>query len=213
MKTNINHTIRKTWSYWYIDGLVEILGGVVVLLIALLQFVLSLPQFRPAAAIGIGLGQPLLILGGLLIGGRIVSRFKERWTYPHTGYVAYPKKGPRRKLFAAVLGGMFSIVILLVLNQLIPIYGDRFLPALVGVLMGVFVAYLGWRVAVRRFYWIGGLTFLSGLYSAWANLPAELAMIPILLVLGLGWLIGGSLTLNGYLRSVGGVTDTVGLDE
>ena len=47
MSNQINQTIRKTWSYWYVDGLTEIAGGIIVLLLASVYALAALTAVRP----------------------------------------------------------------------------------------------------------------------------------------------------------------------
>lgn len=201
MNNQINQTIRKTWSYWYIDGLTEIAGGVIILLIAALYSVLALPVMRPIAALAIGVGQPAIILAGALAANRIVGHYKARLTYPRTGYVAYPKRSPKRRWLAAILSAVISIGVIIALGWVLPHTGMGIIPIMTGFFIFLFLAFMGWRFGVTRFYIVGALTLAAGLVSAWLNLPETLSTVPLLTVFGLGWLISGLITLRSYLSS------------
>lgn len=201
MNAQINQTIRKTWSYWYIDGLTEIAGGVIVLLLAALYALLALPPLKPYAALAIGVGQPIIILVGALITRRVVGYYKAHLTFPRTGYVTYPKRSRKRRAASGVLGAVIAISLVMALAWLMPRIGLNIIPALTGFFISLFLFFMGWRFQVTRFYIVGVLVLATGLISTWLNLPEELATVPLLVVFGLGWLVSGLMTLRSYLRS------------
>jgi hypothetical protein len=79
--------------------------------------------------------------------------------------------------------------------------GMGIIPAMTGFFIFLFLAFMGWRFSVPRFYVVAVLVLAAGLVSAWLNLPETLATAPLLTVFGLGWLISGLVTLRSYLNS------------
>lgn len=82
---------RRAWSYWFADGLPNLLAGIVCILLASVFLLLSGPRHNKS---------PLVIafvLVAFAICGFVVIRFrqtlewlKRRITYPRTGYIASP---------------------------------------------------------------------------------------------------------------------------
>jgi hypothetical protein len=105
----------------------------------------------------------------------LIKFIKQRITYPRTGYIAYPK--PKGKNFGMILGlglGLTAIISggLLLAIMLIPAVQTMFvyLPSwlMVWVVMFLALVYLSWgvRTGLRRFYWLAGIGFLTGLVLA-----------------------------------------------
>jgi hypothetical protein len=199
MKNQIDRTIQKTWQYWYVDGLVEIAAGVVILALAALYALAAAGGNGPLVAITLGIGQPLIILGGMVLAGKAVRHFKERLTFPRTGYVSYPKPKKRHRLLSMAIGMVVSISVVAGLTYLIPRIGEHVTPFLTAFFMSLFLAYLGWRLDLKRFYLAGGLVLATGLLSAALRLPQDLGSILVLTVLGLCNLVAGGLVLHHYL--------------
>lgn len=201
MSNSIDRTIQKTWQYWYVDGLVEIAGGVVILTLSAFYTLMVVAGSGPLVALALGLGQPLIILGGMFLAGKVVRHFKERLTFPRTGYVSYPKPKKRHRLMSLVSGMVVSIAVVAGLTYLIPRLGEHITPFLTALFMALFLVYMGWRLDLKRFYLTGGVVLLIGLLSATLRLPQNLGSILVLTVLGLCSLIAGSLVLRRYLNT------------
>lgn len=198
----IDEMIKRTLRYWYVDGLAEMGGGAVILLYAAYMVGVSLftagsPQI---AAVALGLGQPLVILLGGLLVRRLVRHFKETLTFPRTGYVAYPRqKGSGRwkrilqtALIAAAVGAVMALV-----SEGLP---ENLMFLVSGVMIGLFLAYLGYTFGLIRFYIIAGLSALLGAACALLNFQGTLLMGVFFGGMGLMWVFSGLFTLRNYLR-------------
>ena len=198
----IDEMIKRTLRYWYVDGLAEMGGGAVILLYAAYMVGVSLfaagsPQI---AAVALGLGQPLVILLGGLLVKRVVRHFKETLTFPRTGYVAYPRqKGSGRwkrilqtALIAAAVGAVMALV-----SEGLP---ENLMFLVSGVMIGLFLAYLGYTFGLIRFYIIAGLSALLGAACALLNFQGTLLMGVFFGGMGLMWVFSGLFTLRNYLR-------------
>jgi len=199
----IDEMIKRTRRYWYVDGLAEMGGGAVILLYAAYMVGVSLfaagsPQI---AAVALGLGQPLVILLGGLLVKRAVQHFKETLTFPRTGYVAYPRqKGSGRwkrilqtALIAAAVGAVVALV-----SEGLP---ENLMFLVSGVMIGLFLAYLGYAFGLTRFYVIAVLSALLGVACALLNFQGTLLMGVFFGGMGLMWVFSGLFTLRNYLRN------------
>jgi MFS family permease len=198
---SLSKDLTRTLRYWYIDGLSEIAGGLVVLLLGLTDLLAALVTRLPYWNWILGIGQPLLIFGAALLTRNLLPKIKEKVTYPRTGYVEYRKRTPSQKLRRILLPFLVAFLIsalLGVFNQLIP---DRYWPLLLAACMGLAITYLGIWLDLRRFYLEGFFCLVLGAALSWANLSDQWAAAYIFSGLGLMWVISGFIVFIRYLRS------------
>ena len=102
---NLNQVTKRTAGYWYVDGLAEIGTGFVFLVLGV--FYLVLAGFEPGgvSSLIVGIGQPAIILLGVYGVSRVVRYFKERITFPRTGYVSYRRKPQNVRRRKVMLSG------------------------------------------------------------------------------------------------------------
>jgi hypothetical protein len=199
MNKDINQIIRKTWSYWYVDGLVEIAAGSIVLLLSIFYAIAGMLGSGTISALILGVGQPLIIIGGIIVAGKVVKYYKERVTFPRTGYVSFPKRSKKRRIITMITSMLISILVGILLISLLPRIGRNYLPLITAFFIFLLLVAFGWRTNVFRFYLLGGIVLLTGVILTWQNLPEYLDFTLLLGVFGLGWVIGGSLALKDYL--------------
>jgi hypothetical protein len=96
---------------------------------------------------------------------------------------------------------VISIGLVVGLAYLIPRLGEHVAPFLAAFFISLFLAYLGWRLDLKRFYVAGGLVLLTGVLSAALRLPQDIGSILVLAVLGLCNLVAGALVLQRYLST------------
>ena len=80
---------RRSWAYWFVDGLPQLLIGVSSLLFGF-YFITSGNRHTSHTASILGLVGFLIYLFLLVRGTQILEWLKERITYPRTGYAASP---------------------------------------------------------------------------------------------------------------------------
>ncbi len=198
MKSEIDQTIQRTQRYWYTDGLAEIAAGLVVLILGLLYLPLMLlPQ--GAAALAVGLGQPVLILLGWWLSGRAVRRLKERITYPRTGYVAYPRKKRRGWGKAAVTA--LCVAVFVVLVQTLIGEREQLLPVITGAFFALAFALMGYRLGLARFYLLAAFVLGLGVLTQQLGLRDMQQTAFFFSGIGLSWIASGAITLAHYLRN------------
>ena len=89
MKDETSQIEQRIRRYWYSDGIGEMMGGVMFLVLAAY---FSLQQYLGDESFISGMlqaGLVLLLIGGVYVGRRVVNSAKARITYPRTGYVEY----------------------------------------------------------------------------------------------------------------------------
>ncbi len=200
MTTSIKSTIERTRQYWYIDGFSELQVGAIFISLALVSVIGMI--FKPSigSAVLVGVGYPVIILGGMIFGNKWVRAMKEKVTYPRTGYVKYiqPERPSRRTrmIKSLIVAFMVSIVVNVIISQLDPfwvVFGT-------GLMIAAFTVYMGVQIPLNRFLvtavWIAVVSFLA------ARLPYsdEIQMGILLAGTGIGWLIAGTISLITYLR-------------
>lgn len=195
MSQQINDFIRRTYGYFYIDGLAEIASGGMFILVGAWLVVMALVEPGTPAAVVAALGLPVIILGGTYLLNRLVRSLKERYTYPRTGYVAYRREKRDSKRW--ILIGF--VLLLPILLMLLPESWNE-LPLVIGAILGAVLVYLGYRMLVRRFYLPGGaavgLGVLCALFVQSETLGAGLTFLGTGVLLG----ISGGLVLRSYLE-------------
>ena len=199
MDNSIAHAPRRTAGYWYADGLVEIGAG---LLLALMAGMFALeglapPGSLPAAFSAIGL--PLILLAGMAVLSGTVRVIKQRLTYPRTGYVGYERSRPARKVLAGVIGGLVSLVLVLLLASR-PAWLTA-LPAVQGAVVGLVLLFLSYRIGAWRLAAVGLLTLAAGIAASTVGLLESLGSAMVFGTGGLASLISGALALAHYLRT------------
>ena len=182
---------QRSLQYWYVDGLSEIATASVFLLMAAnFLIVYNLPDSLLTAILA-GVGQPLIIILGVLFAGKVIKNTKERITYPRTGYISYQtRKGKQRWLhifLTMLLSAFFAAAASLVMNSLDNIQSIIF----IGLLMAFAMLIIANRIRLMRFYLIALGVFIQSLLLAWF-LPGSIYTYSLFFGgLGLFWLISG----------------------
>src|SRR5215212_4035655 len=107
MQSNSADIEQRLRRYWYSDGIGELIGGGMFILLGLY---FALQEFLGENSLVSGILQAsliLLIIGGMFISRRLINALKTRLTYPRTGNVEYQvnEHGMKpRWVLAAVLG-------------------------------------------------------------------------------------------------------------
>jgi hypothetical protein len=201
MKQPVDDVILRTKRYWYVDGLNEILVGVVFLLLGLMYLINVLTSPGVLSALVVGAGQPLIILLGIWLGGKMVRSLKERYTYPRTGYVAYSRPANRkRRWWVGFLAGVVAALVTFGLIKLAPAGNRNWLVFMTAALAAIFIFYIGAQVGVRRFYLLAMIALALGAGLALMSLTEGYQFTVLLIGNGLAWILSGAITLVNYLN-------------
>jgi hypothetical protein len=200
MTTTIKSTIERTRQYWYIDGFSELLVGAIFVMLGFLNGAALIIHPSMGSAVIVGIGYPLVILGGVLFGNKWVRSMKEKVTYPRTGYVKYfqPERPTRRArmIKAFVIAFMVSIVTNVILSRLDPFW----IVLGTGLIIAAFVVYMAAQIPLNRFYILAGWIAAVSLMAASIPVADDMQICLLLAGTGLGWLTGGAASLVTYLR-------------
>ena len=197
MTEQMDRITRSTRKYMYDDGLFEIASGLILLLVGLGLF--SWIAFTDISSVlGIVLIAAILILavsGGLLT-KRAVEAVKERLTYPRTGYVAYKQEEPRQSRLVVITTSLLATLVIL----LLPDNLSR-MATMIGALLGIVLAVLGYRLAVTRFYIASFVVVATGLLTSALFDEEFLGAAVILMISGAVLIFSGTAALLSYLKS------------
>lgn len=195
MTDQVDEVIKRTYRYFYIDGLVEMAVGLLFMVVGLLLLLFGDIQSLSPGGIVLAIGLPLLTIGGAYLVKWAVQRLKENVTYPRTGYVKYRPGEPsvdRRWVMLAAL-------VLAVVAFLIP---DRYagMQLVVGILLGVILTYMGYRSKLARFYGAAIVAVLLALGTLLLNVGEIVGTSMVFVGAGLALFVSGAVVLIRYLR-------------
>ncbi len=198
MKDPIKDTMRKTLSYWYVDGLTELATGSLLALVSLFYTILAVlvPEATFHQLIGVGL--PILILTGGLISRMAVSSLKERLTYPRTGYLVCIKPKTEQKVMAFMLAVAGSLIFVFISTLLKLDWLEYAAPPFMAAIM---IAFVGYTYGLRRFYGLAVYILLLGIPMVMLRLNDQINIVMFVAGCGAGLIVSGALTLRGYLQS------------
>jgi hypothetical protein len=208
---------RRAASYWFADGLPEILFGLALVIMAALAFLWRMYAPKPwrdfdwtTVAVG--------FLLYYLMERRVLDFLKSRVTYPRTGYVQPPEEleGRVQPLTTLSLrpgppatenvtffqwrtvGLIFWVCYPFILNGN-PL--GRWLVPVVVPALAVTLYVVNRRSEHPYRWWSALILALTGLVFLWVDVPAPLQR-PLPLLLAGGWLLAqGACTLVSYLRA------------
>jgi hypothetical protein len=201
MQGSFQDVEQRVNRYWYSDGLAEILGAGMFILLGIY---FAAQDFLGPDSAWSGILQVSLVL--ILIGGAFVSRrsinsLKTRLTYPRTGYVEYRvNEKERRSRLALVFLLAFSVSALTVAFVAIFKSFDS-MVAVTGVVVGMILVLLRAKASgLARFYVLGAISFVLGLVISASGLSNGYALGLYYASMGVCFLVSGGLTLMHYLH-------------
>lgn len=208
---------RRAASYWFADGLPEMLFGLALVIMAAMMFLWRLYAPKPWIRL-----DSLIVVAGFifyyLMERKILDFLKSQVTYPRTGYAQPPEEVPRRVQTLTTLSlrpgppakeNVTSFqwrTVMLVFWFCYPFIlngnplGRWAVPVLTPALAITLFAVN--RRSERPYRWWSALILaLAGLVFVWVDVPAPLQRALPLLLAG-GWLLAqGACTLVHYLRA------------
>lgn len=201
MQTNISDVKQRVTRYWYTDGIAELIGGGMFILMGIY---FALQEFLGQNSMLGGILQASLIL--VLIGGMTASRWlvntlKTRFTYPRTGYVEYQVDEfniKHRRIWVIVLAFLISLLTMVFIRVFETIDS---IVAVTGVAVGLILMILRAKSAgLARFYVLGAISIALGLGLSVSGLPNGYSLGSFYGLMGVSFLLSGGLTLRSYLE-------------
>ena len=200
MNNNFSDVEQRVKRYWFKDGIGELAGGGLFLMIGLFFAGNEwLPQNSLARTL-LDSSLILILIGGMFIARWLINLLKTRLTYPRTGYVEYPpskKNTPSRRVLTAVIA--MSVSILMILFGRVT---DSFnwIPGFTGLVVGAILIATQAQGGGMRFYILGGLSIIFGLVLSFSSLSEAYSLGLFYGLTGVTAMISGGLTLARYLR-------------
>lgn len=192
---------QRVKRYWYTDGIAEIASGGMFLLLGLYFGVLGYFEEGSLVSVILQVSMVLVMIGGAFGVRWLVNTLKSRLTYPRTGYVEYrvnEKDAKQRRWIVVAVAIIVASASILLVDY---IRGLDSMVLITGVLVGViFIALRGKSSGLKRFYALGGLAILMGIFLAYSNLPQVYTLSLFYGLLGIAILISGGLVLRSYLQ-------------
>ena len=189
---------QRSFQYWYMDGLNEIGFGCLMLLLGLYFYLEGALSQTSTLRVILDSSLILVILGGAWLINRGIKYFKEKITYPRTGYVAYAQKRRPPRWLAAIIAGLagaFFAAIIIQGNLL------KWLPALTGIVLCLVMVFMAARANLLRFYLLAAVALIIGVVITLSNFEQSVGLSSVYALFGLSLLISGIRSLVLYLRS------------
>jgi hypothetical protein len=200
MNDDLHEWTQRPQRYWYVDGLSEIGAGAVIFFFGLFNALVGLLPEGRIQGVLLGIGQPVLVIGLAVLARWVVARLKERITYPRTGYIAYRRVEPHKRIGGILLAVLISAGIGLVVFVSRNWLNLRWLPAITGGFAALLTLIIAMRIHLLRFYILAGYTHAVGALTGLLQLTEPHDTALFFGSLGIGWLISGAVTLTGYLH-------------
>ena len=200
---NIEHTIRRTRSYWYIDGLWEIGYGCLFTVMGTLLYLQTLIPSDSQLADLAGYVFLVLIIGLIVLINWGIRKAKEQLTYPRTGMLTYrpDQMSPRKWLFAALIAAL-SILAGSVLVALFQTWEPSLesIPLLLGFTGAAMMLFIAYPSNLKRFYLLSVYSIVLGLVFTWAGITGMTLLGMYFTLLGIGLTVSGGITLWSYVH-------------
>ncbi len=206
MKDELQQAQQRAMRYFYVDGMPEMAFGLICLLLGLcFYFEGILPKESILYKI-LDMSFVLIVIAGSLLVGRIIGYFKQRITYPRTGYVNYRKATGKARLFQIGFAAGLAILISVLVSILFTRAPESFawMPAVTGIIFSAVMFFVGVRAGLLRYYLLSLLGILLGGGLSIAGIGDILGLGIFYLGMALVLLLTGGWVLISYLRHTGG---------
>lgn len=197
---DLNKTIRRSQQYWFDDGLVELLIGLLFIILGLLFWWQITFISSRSSAIMFAIGFPLAIIMGALGLGWMLRWLKQRLVYPRTGYVTYQKPTRKRRhlsLLIGILVGLSVGLAVMVTQSTFTELTAVFIGAGVGV--GLFM--IGYSIGLLRFHLLAIWSVAVGVVVSFVGVADTLAVLLALTLVGGGLVLSGGFTFWRYWQN------------
>lgn len=191
----IDEMVRRTFRYFYDDGLVEMGVGLLFTVTGLLLLAWKGIESGSLPGAALAVGMVVLVTGGTFLVKKGVQELKERITYPRTGYVTYRQGEPSAGRLPVILAALLLAVLGFTFPELL-----ASMAIAEGGLLLIILFYLGYRSNVWRFYLAGVDALILGIAALALNLGDILGSSLVFGGVGLQLLVSGAITFARYLQ-------------
>jgi hypothetical protein len=185
--------------FWNVDGLHEI--GIAILFGLTAVWVWSsdladLPKFWTGV---FSATFPMLLLGGMYGEKWVVERVRRRLTVPRVGFVKLRQPSVRMRVGSGIAGAAVAalVAVMAVRDQS---GWERWAGAAMGLMLGAFLAVMGWKGRTPRFYVVGAVLVVAGVWLSWKRLEFAETMVAFWAISSVAVLVSGGVTLWRFLH-------------
>jgi hypothetical protein len=200
-KNEIKEVEQRVKRYWYTDGIAELAGGGMLVLLGLYFGIQGYLVENSLASVILQVSLALLMIGGAFGVRWVVNTLKTRLTYPRTGYVEYrvnAKEARARRYWVAGLAMVIAMASILLVDYIRALDS---MSLVTGLLVGlVFIVLRGKSSGLKRFYILGGLAIAFGVGLSFSGLTQAYNLGLFYGLLGIAIVISGGTVLHRYLR-------------
>lgn len=193
-KMEVDEVVKQTYRYYYDDGLVELAIGVLFVLLGVVLLGWQYISVAPAITIAVVTVTILLILVAPFLVKRLVQTVKSRVTYQRTGYVAYREGDPGVGRWLIVGGTLLLVILMFIFPEWL-----NTMPFVVGALLALILALMGYRVHLWRFYLVAAIALITGTLLALFGTEEILGTALTFAATGMVLLVSGGIALLVYL--------------
>jgi len=199
MKDKIGQIMRKTYGYWWVDGLADTGMGLMFGVLGGYNYLLITLPLSTTASIIMSFGEPVVFLACWFGYGRLVKWVKERLTYRRTGYVAYQKKQRKDRVKRAILSAVLGFCMALTVSYIGPEVLKINSLVMVGGVLALVTLFLAIWHGVNRLFLVATAQFALSLWISSLPIVPELGSTLLMGAIGTVWLISGIITFIVYL--------------
>ena len=169
MDNNLNASQKRAVQYWFSDGLAELSWSVMCLILAI--------YFSLMQILGSSQGSFALLFLIVFIAAygvrKVMFWYRERSTYPRTGFVETKKGWQDHRSLGIAIGFTVLLLAFMLFTILRGINTMAWLPALTGVIYAFIFSLVGYRTKLARFYFLTAFGLVLGVFlalSGWGDL-------------------------------------------
>jgi len=201
MNNNMSDVEQRVKRYWYIDGIGELMGGGMFLLLGL--YFSAQQYFGDQSILGVILQSSfvVILIGGVFVARRVVNVLKMRVTYPRTGYVEYrtnDKNMMWKRILSVAVGLAVAMVSVMIARNIDAIDS---MVAVTGLLVAfILLVKQGWSLGEGRFYVLSVLSLILGSALSISGMARGYNLGAFYGLMGTAFAISGGLVLRRYLQ-------------
>lgn len=192
-------TQRRTLSYWFIDGIPDMVGGVALAFVGAFLYL--------GAITGKELFSNIALFSMILLfplTAKLVQWLKSRITYPRTGFVKYPEPSGKRRgaaaMIAVVVAAGLVIVASITKDTLLDSDISGVILASIGIAIAVAFVVRAIKMGMPRFYVEAFVTAGISVWVLVAKVSFVLGIGVLWIGLGIVSTITGTIALVEYLH-------------
>ena len=193
----IQQALNRTQQYWMSDGIVElVLGGTWLVWGGVVFLPILIPDPRMATVRVIALLASMALIPMMF--GRLIKGWKERLSFPRTGYVELRKHKRMRLVIVFPVAATAFMVSLLSSHGPNPV--RYWMPLGLSLVMSLSFLWTAWRIVSLRLALLSWLVTAAGIVTTAMNAGFSVSCAVLLLTSGAVLVGDGLLTMRTYLR-------------